>query len=193
MQPTTHQLIQLALISGGFLLGGALLGALVAGIYNLRVKRHEYINDYYKTVIQRRIAAYEQLEGLIACFRAAVVGKDRKPYHLTLSGEAPEEDIFKRLFAVMSQGLWLSDEAFAKITELNYLLFGVPHVEGDVIDFGKQNYQAIATLRDALERILAADVLELHDVGRFLKRKKNRNDPGFHPVQLIHSQGNSKK
>jgi hypothetical protein len=191
MQPTTQQLMQLAMVSGGFLLGGALIGALVAGIYNLRAKRNEYINDYFKTVIHRRIAAYEQLEGLIACFKAAVVGKDRKPYHLPLSGEGAKEDIFTRLFAVMSQGLWLSNEAFDKVTELNYLLFGVPNLESDVIAFGKQNYQTIATLRDELERILAADMLELHDVGRFLKRNQKRKDPGFQPVHLNHAQERS--
>ena len=184
MQPTPHQLIQLALISGGFALGGVLLGALIAGLYNLRAKRNEYINDYYKTVIQRRIAAYEQLESLIIYFRMTVVDKDNKGYHLSFLGENPKEDLFKRLFAVMSQGLWLSDEAFAKTSELNYLLFRMPDAEGDAINFGNQHYQAIATMRDALERILAADMLNMHEVGRFLKRKKNRQDPGFQPVQL---------
>jgi hypothetical protein len=43
-------------------LGSGLVGALVAGIYNLRAKQKEYVNDYYKMVIQKRIAAYEQLE-----------------------------------------------------------------------------------------------------------------------------------
>jgi hypothetical protein len=42
----------------------------------------------------------------------------------------------------------------------------------------------IAELREALERILAADMMELHKVGRFLERKKNREDPGFEALQF---------
>ncbi len=60
--------MELALISGGFALAGVLLGAVIAGLYNLRAKRAEYVNEYYKTVIGRRIAAYEQLEELIVSF-----------------------------------------------------------------------------------------------------------------------------
>ena len=176
--------LQLVLLSSVCTLGGALLAAVVAGVYNLRSKRNEYINDYYKTVIQRRIAAYEQLESLIIAFKTSVVDKDAKPYHLPFSGEDRKQDVFKRLFLAMSQGLWLSEDAFRKTSELNYLLFRMPEAEGEAISFGKEHYEAIATARDALERILAADMLELHKVGRFLKGKKNRQDPGFRPVNL---------
>jgi hypothetical protein len=124
------------------------------------------------------------LESLIVDFKASVVDKDNKPYHLPFLGENHKENVFKRLFSAMSQGLWLSDEAFRKTTELNYLLFSMPDADDDAINFGKQHYPAIAEIRDALERILAADMLELHKVGRFLKRKKDRQDPGFRPVQL---------
>jgi hypothetical protein len=176
--------LQLALLSSVFTFGAVTLAALVAGLYNLRAKRNEYVNDYYKTVIQRRIEAYEQLEGLIILFKTTIVGEDAKPYHLPFSGEHHTEDVFKRLFSGMSQGLWLSEEAFEKTAELNRLLFRVPEAQAAAISFGKQHYQAVATVRDDLERILAADMLELHKVGRFLKRKKNRKDPGFRPVQL---------
>jgi hypothetical protein len=183
MQPTSLQLFQLALISGGFALGGLVLGALIAGVYNLRAKRNEYVNEYYKIVIQRRIAAYEQLENLIIAFKASVVDRDNKPYHVPFSGENDKVAALIQLGSAMSQGLWLSDEAFKKTTELNYILFRLPTVERDVINFGKEHYQAIAELREALERILAADMLDMHKVGRFLRRKKTRK-LGFHAVQL---------
>ena len=176
--------LQVALLSSAGAFGGALLAAVVAGLYNLRAKRNEYINDYYKMVIQRRMGAYEQLENLIIAFKATVVGNDARPYHLPFSGDVPKLDLFKQLFSAMAQGLWLSDEAFKRTSDLNYLLFRMPEVEGDAINFGKQHYQAIAAARDALERTLAADMLELHKVGQFLKGKKNRKDPGFQPLRL---------
>jgi hypothetical protein len=120
MQP-----IELALISGGFALAGVALGALIAGVFSLRAKQNEYVNDYYKTVIQRRIAAYEQLENLIIDFKSTVVSEDHKSYHLPFSGEKAQEKLLIRIFSVMSHGLWLSDEAFKKVQELNRLF--VPH------------------------------------------------------------------
>jgi hypothetical protein len=74
----------------------------------------------------------------------------------------------------MAKGLWLSDQAFDKIRDLNYLLVRMPDKESEAIKFGKEHYQTIAGLRDALERILAADMLEMHRVQRFLRRKKKR-------------------
>ena len=85
MQGSLSQLVQLALISGGFALCGGLLGAIIVGAYSLRAKRNEYLNDYYKKVIDRRVAAYEQLESLIVSLRTTFLGEDNKPYHFLFS------------------------------------------------------------------------------------------------------------
>jgi hypothetical protein len=114
MQTSTAQLVQIAVSSGGFTLVGVLLGAVIAGIYNLRAKRNDYVNDYYKTIIHRRIEAYEQLERLIEDLRTAVVDKDCRPYHWAFDREDSRLDLFKRLLDTMSRGLWLTDRAFAK-------------------------------------------------------------------------------
>ena len=168
--PTLFQLVELAVISGGFALGGVVLGALVAGLYGLRAKPNEYVNDYYKSVIQRRIAAYERLEALVMDYKMCVVGGDKRPYHVVFLGDNPKESAFKRLIPTFAEGLWLSDAAFSKTSELNYLLFDMPESEGDAVEFAKKHYREIAELRDTLERILAADMLDLHDVQRFLSR-----------------------
>jgi hypothetical protein len=176
--------LQLALLSSTFTFVGVLLAALVAGLYNLRAKRNEYVNDYYKEVIQRRIAAYEELEKLVVPFKMAVLDKDNKPYHLPFAGEGAKNNIFGRFLSAMSHGLWISDEAFASASKLNHLLFSMPETESDAIGFGKQHYKTITEIRHALERIMAADMLELHKVEQFLKRKKSRQDPGLQPVRL---------
>ena len=175
------QQLWLAILSSSIISG--ILGALIAGIYTLRGKRNEYINDYYKTVIQRRLAAYEKLECLIAALKTAVLDSDNKPYHFLFSKDDDWGRVHQLLFPVMSQSLWISDEAFVRTRDLNYLAFRLnPGVEG-VIEFGKQNYEVIATLRADLEKILAADMLELYDVRSFLKRKK-KSTHEFHAVHL---------
>jgi hypothetical protein len=167
-------------------LGSGLVGALVAGIYNLRAKQKEYVNDYYKMVIQKRITAYEQLEKMtiIPLKSALADGTSDGLYHVPFSSEEPDDwdrNVIS-LLVVMSQGLWFSDELWKKLQELNVLLF---HFEKptSVVEFGKKNYQRIAGLRADMERIFAKDMLSLHDVKAFLK-SKNKADPGFHVVNL---------
>ena len=175
--------VEIALLSSACALAGVLLAALIGGLYTLRAKQNEYINDYYKTVIQRRIAAYEQLENLIREFKVAVVDKDNQPYHFAFSRDNPKVSALTQLYALMTQGLWLSEEAFVQTRELNYLLFRMPDVGTEAIAFGKDHYQDIARRREALEIILAADMLELHKVARFLAAKK-KSKAGFQAVQL---------
>ncbi len=176
--------MQLALVSGCFALIGALLGTVVAGLFGLRAKQKEYVNDYYKTVMQRRIGAYEQLEIAINSFKTSVVDKDNRPYHLPFTTD--KLDAFLPLHSAMSQGLWLSERSFDKLRELNYLLFGSPDTEVNRIKFGKEHYQTIAKIREELERILAADMLELYKVKRFLLQKKRR-ESGFRAIRLHHN------
>jgi hypothetical protein len=164
-------------------LASGIVGAIIVGMYNLRIKRNEYANDYYKTIITRRIGAYEQLEKLVVAIKTAVTDEnDNEPYHLLFSKDDDWQSAYNLLFNVMSQALWLSNEAFEKTRDLNYRIFR-RRPEGGAIEFGKQNYQFIATLRSELERILADDMLALHDVKRFLKQKRKK-DEGFHQVLL---------
>lgn len=160
-------------------------GAIIAGAYGLRARRNEYINDYYKIVIARRIAAYEKLESLIVWLKTSVVDeKDKRPYHLLFSFEDGEkwDRPFVVLYGVMSQSLWLSDEVFAKTRDLSYLMFHFKE-PGSIIEFAKENYEKVASIRAELERLLAIDMLSLHEVTEFLV-SKNKPDPGLHPVYL---------
>ena len=173
----------LAVLSSSLVSG--FVGAIVGGIFSLRGKHNEYVNDYFKTIIRRRLAAYEKVEILIVNLKAAVVvPDDPRPYHILFSSE--KDDDWKRALLlvseVLTEGLWLTHEMFNKVRDLNYVLFKFEKPES-VIEYGRKLYQDLATRRDELERLLARDMLYLHDVPRFLKQK-NRPDPGFHPAQL---------
>lgn len=43
-----------------------------------------------------------------------------------------------------------------------------------MIDFGQANYRAIALLREEIEMLHARDMLDLHNVKKFLKSKQKR-------------------
>ena len=54
----------LAVLSSSVISG--VLGALIAGWFNLQSKNREYANTYYSMVLEKRIKAYEAVEHLIA-------------------------------------------------------------------------------------------------------------------------------
>lgn len=185
IQQTAHEIVQqpwITIITSW--LGSGVLSAIFAGLYNLRAKQNEYVNDYYKNVIRRRMSAYEQLEQLLIWLKTAVIGEDIQPYHL-LFASAKEEDyqrVFELIQRVNAHGLWLSDGALSKCRELSIIFYKLDNANA-MIEFGKKNYQKIATIRHELEMLLARDMLKLHDVKHFL-RSKDQPDPGFHGVDL---------
>jgi hypothetical protein len=163
----------LAVLSSSLISG--VLGALIAGWFSLRVKRTDYANEYYKLILARRISAYEEVERLVTMLKAAVLDEDKRPYHLLFSKEDDHQTVYRVLFMIMSNALWLSDELFGRTRELNVLVFSHGVGEGGLVEFGKQNYATIAELRTKIERVHARDMLELHKIPRFLKRKKPRD------------------
>lgn len=152
----------------------------------MKAKQKEYIDDYYKYIVKRRIAAYEQLEKLIASIKCTAADSDQKAYHLIFSSE---EDIlmeYKMLLSTTNDALWLSEAAFDASRRLNYILLEFDPTKIDTVSFGKKNYEQVANLREKLEKILAQDMLELHNVKKFLNEKKKRKSE-FIPIKVAHS------
>jgi hypothetical protein len=167
--PAMTKEIWLAILSSSLLSG--IIGAFIAGLFNLRGKHNEYVNEYYQTVLKRRLAAYESVENLVILLKVAVMDGDSQPYHLMFSKEDTFEAAYKAIFGSMSQGLWLSPKLYEAIRDLNYLVFEQGNAAG-TIDFGKKNYKAIAELRSGIERLHATDILKMHNVQAFLREKQ---------------------
>ncbi len=163
--------------------------AALQGLYHLRSQRNEYVNDYYKTVITRRIAAYEELEKMITSrLRVTVVGPDDRPFSLLFVHEVKDPNQVQSphlaLLSVTSAcGYWFSNELAAKLEELESLISSVGSDDLAAIEFGKKNYQAVEAIGTELQRLLARDILKLHDVKGFLQSKE-KTDPRSHPVVL---------
>lgn len=168
--------------------GASIFVCIITAAFNLfqttRIKQKEYINDYYKYIVSRRIAAYEQLEKLIASIKNATVDTtDGNPYHIIFSSEDMYLQEYKLFLNTSIDALWLSEMAFDLSKNLNYILLEVNPDKTDIVDFGKKNYERIATIREQLEKTLAIDMMELHDVEKFLKVKKKRNS-GFGLIKI---------
>ncbi len=183
MQASPHDLFQIAWVSGGCALFGALVGSLVSGYFTLRAKRNEYLNDFYKIVIAKRVNAYERVESLIQSYKSTVVDEHNESYHCPFATERQHMDSLIRTGAAMDSGLWLSDKTFDAVQKINYLQYRIPEDANERIRFGKQHYVEIANMRETLEKLLAKDMLELHKVKKFLTAKKKRS-LGFRAIDL---------
>jgi hypothetical protein len=160
--------------------GGAAVSAVVSGIYNLLTKRAEYANDYYKLVLTKRLAAYEQLEKLIVALKTTVLDTDNRPYHWLFAQDNELKDAYVILMGINAQAMWLSEDAYQKARELNLRIFRIRKEEEEsAIEFGKKNYPDIATLREELEKVISKDMGNLHKVKRFLRQKAKRKAAGF--------------
>lgn len=163
----------------------ALIGGLIAGFVTLRTVKNQYTNDYYKTVLQRRMAAYEQLEYLITMLKTSVSDDtDNGVYHLLFS-DGDANKAHEILFGISSQSMWLSDDVIQETIKLNRLVFDFPVDQTAGIAFAKANYKSIAETRSRLERLHARDFLALHQVPKFLKGKKPKDIYELWPKRAV--------
>src|SRR5579884_2023172 len=110
MPPEQHALSQtfwlIGLISAAI---SAIVSGIIAGWFNLRVKRNELVNEYHKLVIQRRIAVYQQVEALIFLIKSVAVDRDdNRPYHVVFGMDDPHAAIYTPLTFLAGNSLWLS-------------------------------------------------------------------------------------
>ena len=159
-----------------------IVSACIGGWFGIRSRRDEYANAYYKLVIDRRLKAYETVEGLILSLKTAVVDEERKPYHMLFSKDGDLANVYLQLHSTTLASLWLSDELFQATRELNLLIYSQAK-DTDLIAFGKTNYRTIAILREKMEHCHARDMLSLHDVPAFLKSK--RPHTGYSPLPPV--------
>lgn len=97
-----------------------IVSALVGGWFNLRSKRDEYANLYYEMILERRLAAYEEVERLIGAIKVAVIDDDQKPYHMLFSKDDGHVDVYQQLHGTIPNALWLTDELFELTRQLNF-------------------------------------------------------------------------
>ena len=150
--------------------------ALITGFFVLRAKKSEYINQHFKTLVQRRLDAYDEIELAINGLKTVVLGEDQIPYHQLFSSKESWVEVYVVLLKAMAHPLWLSNDIFARLRDLNKMVFQASTNDRGMVEFGQANYQSIALLREEIEMLHARDMLGLHNVKTFLKSKQKRLD-----------------
>jgi len=154
----------------------AIVSASIAGIISLRTKKLDFRYAYYKTILEKRITAYQFIESQVAVLKTTIIDQDNKPYYAIF--DTGYDDFFKfqqNLYAAMSYSLWIGDNTITVMQELNDIFYNLSLTETDsndeLISKGKNNYKAIAKIRKSIEDNIKKDMLQLDDIDKFLKTK----------------------
>ena len=160
--------------------------SLATGLFSMYLKRKEYENDYFKEVVQRRLAAYEFIESQIAMLKSSVLDYDGRSYHLIFGmGRDQLAGFEQNLLLAISKGVWIGDETGDLLIELSRIFLTTDRgdeSEEALKEAGKQRYLDIHEIRSRLEMSVRNDFLEIHKVQRFLKGKQRGT--GFDLVDL---------
>lgn len=150
--------------------------AIVSGWFNLRTKNREYENAYFKIVLDKRVAAYAEVDNFISRASISQVDQENRTYHSIFT---PQEEglpeFYVLVYKAMSAKFWLSDEIYAAIRELNLMAYPAADNQERLLEIAKLRYQEIAETRTRIEKLHSRDMQNLHRVSQFLKNKKFGN------------------
>ena len=164
------------------ILSSALVSSLLSSVATWLIGNHalnkSFKNDYYKLVINKRIAAYQYIDNQLKTIKISALDDDAKPYHLMFYGDS--KTVYKNqhnLIFARANGIWLSSKMEDALYELNKLFFEINNsitddIDGNVV-VAKEYYYKVAEARDKVEMQLRKDMLVLYDVKGFLKEKRN--------------------
>jgi hypothetical protein len=152
------------------------------------IKETDYKHDFYKRIIAKRLAAWEEATGLINEIKLTVSDSKDKTIlpRYCLSTKAFEEVTTRLRDMYIGQHLWISKEysaEFFKLYNLNMTIKAQasPDTKDDeispmdsklLIEIGKKRFHEFPPLTNNLLRILGRQLGELHDVESFIQQVK---------------------
>lgn len=156
---------------------GVLVSAFVAYITSVVVQRNNFKFDYYKTVLNKRIEAYQYIDTQLMQLRTMAINEDNKPYHIIFDGNGKSFFEFQdKLSQAAVRSIWFSEDMVKAASKMSGLFLEISdHISGDAnnnILIGKQYFDKIKKAQREVSKILVKDTGNLHDIKCFLKAKR---------------------
>ena len=158
----------------------SVFSAIVSAIVTIKLKQLDFKNEYYKKVLDKRMAAYGYIEAQIAVLKSSVLDEfDRKFYHNIFSYNYDDFLSFQQnLYIAMSYGMWFNEETLKNMENLNNKFFEITNQasndSANLIPLGKKYYPIIVELRNKLEYSVRNDLLALYDLRKLNKGNKKK-------------------
>lgn len=159
-----------------------IVSAIISYYFNLKIKKLDYKNEYYKILINKRLEAYQFVENQISVLRNITFDElDNKTYHIMFSfGEDECINFQKNLMIAKSKGLWIDEETTNTIDEFNEIFYNINQkinnkTEIEIENIGKNYYKKISNLRVKLENNLREGLNDLHNIEKIFRTQKIKN------------------
>tara|TARA_R110002050_G_scaffold167946_1_gene299005 strand:- start:532 stop:1038 length:507 start_codon:yes stop_codon:yes gene_type:complete len=157
------------------ILSSAVVSAIISGLTTYLIEKRKYSQEYWKITIHKRIETYEEIEKVLVYFQTSHFVKDQ-PCHLAFLNLDTFNNLQTGLGAVSWKRNWISSKLYAKIVELNRLLYELDPSDkngktDNISNFGVSNYSKIADIRDNMIKLIAKDYLSMPKVESFFKSK----------------------
>jgi hypothetical protein len=152
----------------------SVLAALISLAGNHVLAQLQFKRDYFKEIIGKRLNAYQQVDELIGILRMTTYDDSGRIAHALFLNKAIYERATFIAAAAVGLSLYLSESIRDTLSKVNFILLKLPQnaSEGEAFDIGVAERDALSELRQKLEHLVAADLLELYKVRRFLKTKR---------------------
>lgn len=163
------------LFASGVIAG--IVSAIISYLTAIRLKRMDFKNEYYKSILKKRLHAYEFIENQIAVMKGIVLGEDGKPFHIIFGqGESKFYEFQKNLLLAISYSLWIDNKTSETLEEMNSLFFNLNnHIykksNTEIEEIGKEYYNRVSNLRIQLENDIKGGLYDLHDIKKIFKSK----------------------
>jgi hypothetical protein len=156
------------------LFSSSVLAALVSIGGNHLLAQLQFKRDYFKEIIAKRLRAYEQVDELIAMLRGTTYDDSSRIAHIVFLNKAIYDRATVLAATGVGLGLYLSEPIRETLSELNFILLKRPDnaTEKQAFDVAAAHREQISALRQKMEYLVSADLLELYKVRRFLKQAR---------------------
>jgi len=154
------------------------ISAIISYFFSLKIKKLDFRNEYYKTIINKRMEVYKFVENQVATLKTVVLGDDKKPYHIIFAyGEEKFIEFQQNLSSAISNSIWIDDDTMKTLESLNNLFFSLNNkvhkkTKMEIETLGKEYYKKISDLRFNLENNLKRGLFDLPNVEKIFKTKE---------------------
>jgi len=155
-------------------LSNSVLAALLSISGNHLLAKLQFKRDYFKELIAKRLHAYQLVDEIVGILRWVTYDDAARIAHVVFMNAAVHERVNSLNATAVGLAMYLSEDVRASLSELNFLLLQLPDkaTESEAFSITATHRDALLTVRLQLERAVAADLLTLYKVGRFLRSKR---------------------
>jgi hypothetical protein len=158
------------------IISSSVVATILTSFVNWLIHRSNYRNEYYKSILNKRLSAYEEVSSIVFDM-SILMNEDEMVFHQIFYGKDEYVDFIQKLVATNTHSFWVSSRVAGKLTEINvYLLNNIDNHLVESIDrgeqiktLGKANVEEVRNLRRELSNLMSKDFRKLYKVRSFLR------------------------